>query len=258
MKILEPQSAILTNVEVLAHFSLNPPRRPPNPPPNSRNFTPSPDLRDHNTVVKEFHDYVTRLSPHLLNYPSFIPPKPAGDNNTNNNDKDDNDNNENNNTNRNGNGNGSENITTTFLSQTQPTALDNALREIISRFRPFQLTKAEVLMIVNLGIGLGVSGETGDGEGEDGVTTASAVTEEMVDGMEVDGGASGQPGRDVYGGIDEEADYGALALLDTVIEDREERLSTEDVGEILRIVRETLGKRGKGKGVSAAASVTAG
>ncbi|EEH09868.1 conserved hypothetical protein [Histoplasma capsulatum G186AR] len=247
-QILEPQSAILTNVEVLAHFSLNPPRRPPNPPPNSRNFTPSPDLRDHNTVVKEFHDYVTRLSPHLLNYPSFIPPKPAGDNNTNNNDKDDNDNNENNNTNRNGNGNGSENITTTFLSQTQPTALDNALREIISRFRPFQLTKAEVLMIVNLGIGLGVSGETGDGEGEDGVTTASAVTEEMVDGMEVDGGASGQPGRDVYGGIDEEADYGALALLDTVIEDREERLSTEDVGEILRIVRETLGKRGKGKG----------
>ncbi|QSS65360.1 hypothetical protein I7I51_06202 [Histoplasma capsulatum] len=115
-------------------------------------------------------------------------------------------------------------------------------------------------MIVNLGIGLGVSGETGDGEGEDGVTitTASAVTEEMVDEMEVDGGASGQPGRDVYGGIDEEADYGALALLDTVIEDREERLSTEDVGEILRIVRETLGKKGKGKGGSAAAGVTAG
>ncbi|EDN05833.1 predicted protein [Histoplasma mississippiense (nom. inval.)] len=247
MKILEPQSAILTNVEVLAHFSLNPPRRPPNPPPNSRS-------------LPLFHDYVTRLSPHLLNYPSFIPPKPVGDNNTNNNDKDDNDNNENNNTNRNGNGNDRENITTTLLSQTQPTALDNALREIISRLRPFQLTKAEVLMIVNLGIGLGVSGETGDGEGEDGVTitTASAVTEEMVDEMEVDGGASGQPGRDVYGGIDEEADYGALALLDTVIEDREERLSTEDVGEILRIVRETLGKKGKGKGGSAAAGVTAG
>ncbi|KAL2364393.1 hypothetical protein RJZ56_002651 [Blastomyces dermatitidis] len=265
MKILEPQSAILTNVEVLAHFSLNPPRRPPNPPPNSRNFTPSPDLRDHNTVVKEFHDYVTRLSPHLLNYPSFTPPKPEADDKKN---KDNNNNNDN---------NDDYNINTTSTStsltgppprpqppaplQSQTTDLDNALREIIRRLRPFQLTKAEVLMIVNLGIGLDASaGEVGDAEGEgeeegeEGAAAGASATEgartadEMdVDG-EVDGEQRGEGEGEGHGAIDEEADYGALALLDTVIEDREERLSTEDVGEILRIVRETLGGKGRGKG----------
>ncbi|OJD12007.1 hypothetical protein AJ78_07339 [Emergomyces pasteurianus Ep9510] len=265
VQILEPQSAILTNVEVLAHFSLNPPRRPPNPPPNSRNFTPSPDLRDHNTVVKEFHDYVTRLSPHLLSYPSFMPPSTSSEDNTDTNIKNDN---------GDGNGNGNENGNTTPLetqsqpqaqpqsqsqSQSQPTDLDLALREIIRRLRPFQLTKAEVLMIVNLGVGLDSSGEQGGGEGEDG----AAVEQGTGDAMEVDGEAggelagaegegegegNGEKEEGGGGGIDEEADYGALALLDTVIEDREERLSTEDVGEILKVVRETLGGKGKGKG----------
>ncbi|KKZ61927.1 hypothetical protein EMCG_00489 [[Emmonsia] crescens] len=252
MKILEPQSAILTNVEVLAHFSLNPPRRPPNQPPNSRNFTPSPDLRDHNTVVKEFHDYVTRLSPHLLSYPSFTPPKTSNEDNNNNN----------NNANGNGKGN-TMSLTTQSQSQSQlqlqsqPTDLDIALREIIRRLRPFQLTKAEVLMIVNLGVGLDLSGEQGEVGVED---TASAAAEGTTDAMEVDGQAGGEM-RGVEGGggggegergeeegVDEEADYGALALLDTVIEDREERLSIDDVGEILRVVRETLGSKGKGEG----------
>ncbi|KMW67404.1 hypothetical protein BDDG_12104 [Blastomyces dermatitidis ATCC 18188] len=67
-----------------------------------------------------------------------------------------------------------------------------------------------------------------------------------VDG-EVDGEQRGEGEGEGHGAIDEEADYGALALLDTVIEDREERLSTEDVGEILRIVRETLGGKGRGR-----------
>ncbi|KAE8389793.1 hypothetical protein BDV23DRAFT_156510 [Aspergillus alliaceus] len=53
MRVIDPQSAVLTNIEVLAYLTANPPRRPPNPPPNSRHWIPSPDLRDHNTVVKE-------------------------------------------------------------------------------------------------------------------------------------------------------------------------------------------------------------
>ena len=53
-QIIDPQSAVLTNVEVLAYLTANPPRRSPNPPPNAdRLWVPSPDLRDHNTVVKE-------------------------------------------------------------------------------------------------------------------------------------------------------------------------------------------------------------
>ncbi|OJD23290.1 hypothetical protein ACJ73_05359 [Blastomyces percursus] len=278
MKILEPQSAVLTNVEVLAHFSLNPPRRPPNLPPNSRNFTPSPDLRDHNTVVKEFHDYVTRLSPHLLNYPSFTPPKPEADDKDKNNKNSDENNDENTNNNATGDVNNSINTTYTSTSvpgpsplppqspatlQSQMTDLDNALREIITRLRPFQLTKAEALMIVNLGIGLDASaGEEGDAEGEGkgeeegGVAVGASATEgRTADKMDVDGEVDGEQRGEgegevdgvADGAIDEEADYGALALLDTVIEDREERLSTEDVGEILRIVRETLGGKGKGR-----------
>lgn len=43
-----------------------------------------------------------------------------------------------------------------------------------------------------------------------------------------------------------EEDYGALALLDTVIEEREERLSEDDVAQILAIIRETLGPGSKG------------
>ncbi|KAJ5055420.1 hypothetical protein N7489_008523 [Penicillium chrysogenum] len=50
MRIIDPQTAVLTNVEVLAYLTSNPPRRPP---PSSGNWAPSPDLRDHNTVVKE-------------------------------------------------------------------------------------------------------------------------------------------------------------------------------------------------------------
>ncbi|KAE8138481.1 hypothetical protein BDV38DRAFT_244733 [Aspergillus pseudotamarii] len=55
MRVIDPQSAVLTNIEVLAYLTANPPRRPPNPPPNLRHWVPSPDLRDHNTVVKEVY-----------------------------------------------------------------------------------------------------------------------------------------------------------------------------------------------------------
>ncbi|EAS32485.1 uncharacterized protein CIMG_03509 [Coccidioides immitis RS] len=218
MKILDSQSAILTNVEVLAHFTLNPPHRLPQPPPNARNFTPHPDLRDHNTVVKEFHNYVTRLSPHLLKYPSFLPKPTATASST-----------------------AQNGTTTTTHTQQDPdseqTDLDIALRTIITRLKPFNLTKAEVLTIINLGVGLDINPE---GEG-----AASPAEEDTV---MLDGNVNGEASDTGDGGAKEEEaddagdeDYGALALLDTVIEDREERLSNEDISEILKIIRETLG-----------------
>lgn len=73
-------------------------------------------------------------------------------------------------------------------------------------------------MIINLGVGLEAKPE---GEGAEDTV--------MQDGD----GENGDAG----------VDYGALALLDTIIEDREERLADEDVAEILRIVRETLVKK---------------
>ncbi|KAM5439608.1 hypothetical protein MferCBS31731_004364 [Microsporum ferrugineum] len=188
MKVLDPQSAILSNVEVLAYLKSNPPRLSPQAPfPNAKNFVPKPDLRDYNTVVKEFNDYVVRLSPHLLSYPSFSSISP-------------------------------ENTASLDTSDNSTTDLDIALRTLISNLKPFNLTKAEVLMIINLGVGLEAKPE--------GETAEDTV---MEDAEGEDGGAG--------------VDYGALALLDTIIEDREERLADEDVAEILRIVRETLGKK---------------
>ncbi|KAF7586584.1 hypothetical protein BBP40_008658, partial [Aspergillus hancockii] len=137
--IIDPQSAVLTNIEVLAYLTANPPRRPPNPPPNSRHWVPSPDLRDHNTVVKEIHNYATRLSPHIYKYPKYTHQTP-------------------------------EQLLALAQSQSQsdaptlppiqsnaPTPMDVALRDLITQLQPYGLTKGEVLTIVNLGVGVDVS-----------------------------------------------------------------------------------------------------
>ncbi|KAL1978440.1 hypothetical protein VTN31DRAFT_1299 [Thermomyces dupontii] len=192
MKIVDPQSATLTNAEVLAFFTANPPRRPPNPPPNARNWAPKPDLRDHNTVVKEIHNYVERISPHLLNYPpSTTSPTTASKRDS---------------------------FQQQQQQQLQPqpqlpyslpseaTPLDNAIRRLIAELKPFGLTKAEVLMLINLGVGVKKKKKK-EGEEEEG----------------------------------EEDDYEARAVFESVVEDREERLSDEDVGRVLRIMADVLG-----------------
>ncbi|KAE8149726.1 hypothetical protein BDV25DRAFT_130126 [Aspergillus avenaceus] len=194
--VIDPQSAVLTNIEVLAYLTANPPRRPPNPPPNSRQWVPSPDLRDHNTVVKEIHNYVSRLSPHLYNYPKYTHRDPES----------------------------YQSSTDAALPPVQsnaPTPMDTALRDLIARLQPYGLTKGEVLMILNLGVG----------------ASAPAPAQEEED-MEVDGeqGEGEEGGEEGEG----EVDYGALALLDTVIEEREERLSDEDVVGVLEVIRECL------------------
>ncbi|KAL3466200.1 hypothetical protein BJX64DRAFT_23439 [Aspergillus heterothallicus] len=211
MRIIDPQSATLTNIEVLSFLSANPPRRPPNAPPgvNQRHWIPSPDLRDHNTVVKEIHNYATRLSPHLLRYPQYDPPSTTE-------------------------------IPGKRKAVSEPeTPLDVALRDLITRLQPYGLTKGEVLMIVNLGVGLPSAAAAGQAGDDD-------------EGMDVDGEgqAGAENGEGEEGGVEESGeeegegeagDYGALALIDTVIEEREQRLSDEDVSAILTIIRETLG-----------------
>lgn len=99
-------------------------------------------------------------------------------------------------------------------------------------------------MIVNLGVGLDSSSggaRSGEEEGEGGEQDGMEVDGE---GGNEDGEEAGREGESGSGGLSEE-DYGALALLDTVIEEREERLSEDDVAQILAIIRETLGSRGR-------------
>lgn len=254
-KIVDPQNATLTNIEVLSHIATHPPRRPPNPPPNTntRNFIPSPDLRDHNTVIKEIHNYVTRLAPHLLSYPRFT---------------------------NDGVVEGEDALGNALVAQgrvgqreQRETPMDNALRELVRRLQPFGLTKGEVLMIVNLGVGVqralgaeeqdqdqeqgqgqdqGMEGAEGQ-EHEQGESVNGTAQEEGHMDVDVDnnhevngsvveeGQGEGEGGDEGEGGEIAEEDYGALALLDTVIEEREERLSNEDVAQVLGIIRETLG-----------------
>ncbi|KAJ5643544.1 uncharacterized protein N7484_006051 [Penicillium longicatenatum] len=220
MRILDPQSAVLTNIEVLAYLTANPPRRSPDPPQNADRWVPSPDLRDHNTVVKEIHNYVTRISPHILKYPRYTPRPtssqsasafgtmrpPAQTSASDNNDL-----------------TNSTAPPRDLLSEQTP--MDLALRDLITQLKPFGLTKAEVVMILNLGVGV-----TTSTDGENG--------EEMANGdgeMEVD-----EDGNAVNGEGGEEEDFGAMAIFESVVEEREQRISDEDVQVVLGIIREVL------------------
>lgn len=77
-------------------------------------------------------------------------------------------------------------------------------------------------MILNLGVGLSGNPATEEAREE------GANGEES---MEVDGEGEGEA---------EEDDYTAVVLMDGVIEERELRLSDEDVKAILAIIKETL------------------
>ncbi|KAL4878635.1 hypothetical protein BJY04DRAFT_108804 [Aspergillus karnatakaensis] len=235
MRIISPQSATLTNIEVLSFLSSNPPRRPPNPPPgvNQKHWIPSPDLRDHNTVVKEIHNYATRLSPHLLRYPQYV--SPTEDHSA---------------VNANGKGKTKGKKATKAASNTETAqdALETALRDLITRLQPYGLTKGEVLMIVNLGVGIPPAEGTNGGGAERGGDQMDVDAQdsgengaEGAEGEEVVGQANGEGEGEGAEEEGEQGDYGALALIDTVIEEREQRLNDDDVLEILNIIRETLG-----------------
>ncbi|KAJ5092925.1 hypothetical protein N7456_008786 [Penicillium angulare] len=218
MRIIDPQSAVLTNVEVLSYLTANPPRRSPNPPPNAdRLWVPSPDLRDHNTVVKEIHNYVLRISPHLLKYPRHTSRpssrsaaaartgsmRPAAE---------------------------SSNIDNNDLSKAttvpppvfvEQTPMDRAMRELITRLKRYNLTKAEVVMILNLGVG---------------ITSSSSAQATNGDEMEVDE----VNGEGEEGEAEEDEDFGALALFESVVEEMDGRMNEDEVKEILAIIREVL------------------
>ena len=112
--------------------------------------------------------------------------------------------------------------------------MDHAIRDLIKKLQPYRLTKAEVVMILNLGVGVGTAG-TGENE--------TVEEEDLANGesiMEVDqpnGHGNGEAGENEEG---EEEDQGALALFESVVEERESRLTDEQVSEILAIIREVL------------------
>lgn len=124
-----------------------------------------------------------------------------------------------------------------------PTEMDRRLGELVRGLRPFGLTKGEVLVILNLGVGFLQAAGGEEGEGEDSGEQGGEGEEQMeVDqGQGEVNGVEGEEGQEEGEGELPAEDYGALALLDTVIEEREERLSNEDVAQVLAVIREALG-----------------
>lgn len=116
------------------------------------------------------------------------------------------------------------------ISSSEPTPMDNAIRDLIVKLRPYKLTKAELVMILNLGLGV-PSGESG-AAAEDGMANGNGV-------MDVDDAHTNGDGEEHEEGEGED-DGGAMALFDTVIDEREGRMSDEDVVAILKIIRGTL------------------
>lgn len=84
-------------------------------------------------------------------------------------------------------------------------------------------------MILNLGLGVP--------SGDSGATAKNGVVNgDSMDVDEAQANGDGEEQEDEEG----EDDGGAMALFDTVIEEREGRISDEDVLTILGIIRETL------------------
>lgn len=109
--------------------------------------------------------------------------------------------------------------------------MDNALYDLIVRLQPYGLTKAEVVMILNLGLGLGGSTGAGAEEGEEGANGDGAMEVDEQNGEQEDGEENEEQTQ---------ADYTAEVLLDAVVEERELRLSDDDMKAIFAIIRETL------------------
>lgn len=109
------------------------------------------------------------------------------------------------------------------MQPTEPTPADNALRKVVQELAPYNLTKGEVMMLINLGVGL---------------KQKKAID---VDAMDVNGDQ--ETAADEIGEEGEEEDdmYGHKALLSTIVEEMEERLSEEDMMNIFRIMDENLG-----------------
>lgn len=112
------------------------------------------------------------------------------------------------------------------------TPMDHALRDIIAKLQPYGLTKAEVVMILNLGLGLTSAADPQDRNAEGYVNGDGE--------MEVDEGHTNGVDAEGENGEEGEEDYSAMALFDTVVEEREDRIADEDVPVILSIIKETL------------------
>ncbi|KAL9111080.1 MAG: hypothetical protein Q9227_004513 [Pyrenula ochraceoflavens] len=224
-KILDPQSAVLTNAEVLASLQKHQSRKRPQLR-TIGEYRP-PDLTGYKNVVKDvspFFSLVVRNTGRKASIP-FYPPSPPHPS--------------------------SSALPVKPHPQRPHTLLDSTtpnisppppkqlnayfhnlsphllhipppslwLHNLLVRLRPYDLTQAETLMIINLGLGFERPSLTPDAQ-----TNGGGVV--VVEGEEGEGG----------GGVEDEA-QGDEQLLQSVVEEMDQRYQPEDVEGILKVVR---------------------
>jgi hypothetical protein len=150
------------------------------------------------------------------------------------------------------------------------------LREVITRLKPYGLTKGEVLMLLNVGIGYLGTEADGDGDGEKGPADREQEREGEEEGEEEDdqqaalrdaavvmdtqihrgnrgkvndgnsvqsseGEVNEDGDRDIAGAEEAEEDSGVDGIVRSTIEKCSERLSDDDISAIVSILREIFG-----------------
>ena len=95
-------------------------------------------------------------------------------------------------------------------------------------------------MIINLGVGLtSATANASNGTGE-AMANGDGEMEVEESHPHTNGVNGNSYGNNDGAAPDEEADWGALALFESVVEEREDRIREEDIPVILGIIRETL------------------
>jgi hypothetical protein len=134
------------------------------------------------------------------------------------------------------------------------------MRTLLQRLHRFNLTKPEVLVMINLGVGVkkaeAVQGvtetqneaevetvENGEGDLLDKVERHINSTE-GPDGMQVDDRQTRNEDRQIQDVQEEE--NGDTTVLNTIIEEMYDRFNDDDINEILQICGEVLGGGGPG------------
>jgi hypothetical protein len=122
------------------------------------------------------------------------------------------------------------------------------MRPLLLRLKKFNLTKPEVLVMINLGVGVKKAGEPGqtadETQNRDETDTVGNEEGDLLDKVERHINSAEGPGQ--TGGEDVQMEDGQednpdITVLNTVIEDMYDRFNDAEINEMLQICGEVLG-----------------
>lgn len=207
MKILNPSSATLPNAEVLHFLSLHPPRAPD---PVVGSYVPT-STQSLNTIRRDLSAYFTQITPWTAQYAAALAAE----------------------------GYLVEPKTKAKKEELKSRYEEGFMKELLHRLGRYELTKGEVLMIMNLGLGLSGPDRMPPRLRREAQSRATENNQDGEDG-DVDKTVEEQEGSDEM-------------VLGVVCEELEDRFNEEDVRGILSTVGECVrefAKLGPGEGLT--------